>query len=33
MVRLPITDETPERRAVIHLLAAMAMALSERRTA
>jgi hypothetical protein len=33
MVGLPIADETPERRTVIHLLAAMAMAVSERRKA
>ena len=33
MVGLPTADETPERRTVIHLLAAMAMAVSERRTA
>lgn len=33
MVGLPICDGTSERRMVIHLLAAMAMAVSERRTA
>lgn len=32
MVGLPIADETSERRMVIHLLAAMAMAVCERRT-
>jgi hypothetical protein len=30
---LPIADKTSERRTVVHLLAAMAMAISERRTA
>jgi hypothetical protein len=31
VVGLPIADETPERRTVIHLLAAMVMAVPERR--
>ena len=33
MVGLPAMDKTSERRAVVHLLTAMVMAVSERRTA
>jgi hypothetical protein len=33
IARLPIADETSERRTIIHLLAAMAMAVSDRRIA